>query len=108
MPDSAPPPAEELAVELRRVSERLRHLAAAARGDSVFLAAGRRLAQQLADLTAAVAGEPLRPVPPAADTVVGDQVAVIGADLLAALADRPDAAAARQALELTRQVRRQG
>jgi hypothetical protein len=40
------------------------------------------------------------------DGVVGDQVAVIGADLLAALAERPDPVVLEQALDLTRQVRR--
>lgn len=108
MRDSVATLGEQLAVELRRVSERLRHLAAAGRPEREQFDAGRRLAQQLAELTAGIAGEPVRPVPLLADAVVGDQVAVIGADLLAALAERPDPAAAELAVEFTRQVRRLG
>ncbi|MCP2326619.1 hypothetical protein HDA40_005126 [Hamadaea flava] len=48
------------------------------RGDAVYA-----LVQRLADAAAAAEGQPRRPVPRLADTVLADQVRVIVADLLA-------------------------
>ena len=107
MADSATTLGAELRTEVRRVSERLRHLASAGRAAPELFAAARALTQQLADLTAEAAGEPQRPVPLMPDSVVGDQVAVVGADLLAALAENPDPGVLQRALDLTRRVRRQ-
>ncbi len=78
-----------LAVELDRVVEQLRSmpltkLAAPWPPFPSRAASARALAQQLADAAADVSGEPHRVVPDVGDAAVGDQVAVTGADLLAA------------------------
>ena len=118
----------DLAADVRRVSDRLRTLSAtrlaAPPGPSVDggpehpsrAAAGRAAAQALADaaadLEAAAAGVPpvRRRLPDLPDLSVGDQVAVTGHDLLAALgaADPPSAAllAARDATRALADVRR--
>ncbi len=84
---------EELERELRRVTDRLRtlspvRLAEPRPGTPSRAALARSLAQALADATAVLeAGErpPVRRVVPMiADSAVGDQVAVTGADLLLA------------------------
>ncbi|WP_020549368.1 hypothetical protein [Embleya scabrispora] len=76
------------------VADRLRHLSEArlkapltARQESSPTRAGAALAlaQCLADLAAAVEGEPLREVPDLGVFVVGDQVAVTSGDLASAL-----------------------
>ena len=117
-----------LAADVRRVSDRLRTLSAtrlatppgpSADGgpDHSSRAADGRAAAQLladaaADLEAAVAGVPpeRRMLPVLPDLAVGDQVAVTGHDLLAALAaaDPPSAAllAARSATTALADLRR--
>jgi hypothetical protein len=102
---------DEIAADVRRVSDRLRtlsatrlaappappapparpHVGGAGEDHASRAAAGRAVAQRLADaaadLEAAAAGvEPgRRPLPELPDLSVGDQVAVAGHDLLAAL-----------------------
>jgi hypothetical protein len=79
----------DLAVELDRVVDRLRSmpltkLSAPWPPYPSRAAGARALAQRLADAAADVSGEPRRVVPDVGDSAVGDQVAVTGADLLAA------------------------
>jgi hypothetical protein len=88
-----------LARDIDRLADRFRHLGesrlrAAAGGRPSRAAAGRELAQRLADLAAAVEAPPgtapvARRVPDDGPFAVGDQIAVTGHDLLAALAARP-------------------
>ena len=100
--------AEALAADVRRVSERLRHLSQAQLAALVSPAtggppygsraeAGRAVAQVLVDtalaLDATAAGQAPapRPLPDLADFAVGDQVAVAGHDVRAAMKRvRPD------------------
>ena len=99
--------AEALAADVRRVSERLRHLSLAqlaapaapvvGQPNASRAAAGRAVAQLLVDtalaLEAAAAGQAPapRPLPDLADFAVGDQVAVAGHDVRAAMKRvRPD------------------
>jgi hypothetical protein len=67
------------------------------RGDAVHA-----LVQRLADAGAQVEGEPLRPVPRLADTVLPDQLRVVVADLVAA---QPSAEMADHLAEDIRQVK---
>jgi hypothetical protein len=89
-------PADPFDVELRRVVDRLRRCSVEAlagpvgrwpsRADAAYA-----VAQALADAAATVAGEPRRLLPRLGDSVVADQLAVCGADLLAvAVDDVPD------------------
>ena len=112
-------PVAALAEQVGRLADRLRSLSdvrlrAALPGGGSRADAAHRVAQQLADAAARLAGEPVRPVPRLDDLVVGDQVAVTGADLLAALdraaRDDPDGpwrAAAESALSAVRTLRDQ-
>ena len=88
-------PAEGARAELRRVVDRLRSMplsrldrpaegAAETRAD-----VAHRTAQALADLAADAEGQPRRPLPRLAVHGTGDQLAVVGADVLAACG--PDA-----------------
>ena len=86
--------ADDAAVELTRVVDRLRTMPlarlAAAWGEFPSLAAGARaLAQELADRGAGASGIQRHVVPDAGDAAVGDQVAVTGRDYmdLGSLAD---------------------
>jgi hypothetical protein len=81
--------ADELAADVRRLADRLRSLSdvrlarplppSGSRAD-----AARAVAQLLADGAARLTGDRSRPVPRLHDFAVGDQVAVTGADLVAA------------------------
>jgi hypothetical protein len=82
--------AGRLAEQVARLADRLRSLSdvrlSQALPDGGSRAdAAHRLAQQLADAAAGLAGDPVRPVPRLDDLAVGDQVAVTGADLVAEL-----------------------
>jgi hypothetical protein len=120
----------QLAADVGRVADRLRslseaRLAAPVPGHSSRAAAGRQLAQALADAGQGVeerasAAEPRwRDVPALSDFAVGEQVAVTGADLLRTLAEvapddpvwtrdglQPAASAAAGAVRLLAEVRR--
>lgn len=79
--------ADELSVELDRLVDRLRsmpltRLASPWQGFVSRAAAARSLAQRMADESADLAGWPRRPVPDVGDAAVGDQIAVIGRELL--------------------------
>jgi hypothetical protein len=101
-PSSEPEPAArpddrlgQLAGDLGRLVDRLRSLSEVrlarplpGRGSRADTA--HALAQLLADHAAALSAEPSRPVPRLHDFAVGDQVAVTGNDLLAALRDRSE------------------
>ncbi|PPK97221.1 hypothetical protein CLV92_10436 [Kineococcus xinjiangensis] len=93
-------PAEGVRAELRRVVDRLRSLPLSrldrpAEGADVSRAdVARRTAQALADLAADAEGAPRRPLPRLAVHGVGDQLAVVGADVLAACG--PDALGAAE------------
>jgi hypothetical protein len=82
---------EQLALageELERLTRRLRSLSPLAwrlRRAAVVAAVDR-----LAELSALAEGVPARAVPPVADHALPDAVAVIAADALASLAERPD------------------
>ncbi len=121
---------EELAADVRRVSDRLRHvseaqLATPAGPYATRADAGRHAAQALATAAQALeegagpASPAWRTVPRLADFAVGDQVAVTGQDLLAAAAAtqagdevatpdgrRPAAEVVRGAADLLATVRR--
>jgi hypothetical protein len=76
--------------ELERVADRLRtlsqaRLAAAVPGAESRAAAARVVAQRLADAAARLAEEPTRTLPTLSDLAVGDQLAVCGHDLVAAM-----------------------
>ena len=99
--------AEDAAVELDRVVERLRtmslvRLSAEWPPHASRAVAARELAQRLADLGADTGGWPSREVPDAGHAAVGDQVAVTGRDLLAL--DPPESVRADMAAML-REVR---
>jgi hypothetical protein len=84
-------PVERLEADLRRTVDRLRTLGLARLGASfepepTRADAARGVAQRLADAAADVEGVPRRTLPRLADPAVGDQVAVCGHDLLAAVA----------------------
>lgn len=84
-------PVERLEADLRRTVDRLRTLGLARLGASfdpepTRADAARAVAQRLADAAADLEGGPRRNVPRVADAAVGDQVAVCGHDLLAAVA----------------------
>lgn len=97
-------PVERLALEVRRVADRLRSLSLtrlaaplppyASRAD-----AGHALAQRLADAAAGLEGHPRRAVPRLGDESVGDQVAVTGADLVRIAPDAPDRTAAATSVQ---------
>ncbi len=95
--------AQALRVECSRVVDRLHSLSSArlARPDghgSTPADRAHQVSQRLADLAADAVGRDRRPVPRLADHGAGDQVAVLGADVLA----EGDAAAHAAALaELT-------
>lgn len=81
------PAAEDAAVELGRVVDRLRtmplaRLAAPWESFPSRAVGARGLAQEMADRAAAIAGIERHAVPDAGDAAVGDQVAVTGRDLL--------------------------
>ena len=85
-----PDAVEALSADLERVADRLRTLSEArlrapVPGWGSRAEAARALAQRCADAAAGVAGEPSRTVPTLSDLAVGDQVAVCGHDLVAAL-----------------------
>jgi hypothetical protein len=120
----------EIATEVGRVADRFRSLSEArlagpVPGSPSRAAAGRRLAQALADAGQGVEdrASPVEPrwrrLPELGDLAVGDQVAVTGADLLRALGEvtpddpvwtrggrQPAASAAAEALNLLVAVRR--
>ena len=82
-------PVELLALEVRRVSDRLRSLSLSRLGAPLppyasRADAGHALAQLLADAGADLDGRPRRVVPRLGDESVGDQVAVTGRDLVVA------------------------
>jgi hypothetical protein len=83
-------PGDELAAHVARLADRLRslsdvRLAALLPGGGSRADAAHGVAQQLADAAADLGGEPRRVLPRLDDLVVGDQVAVTGADLVGAL-----------------------
>jgi len=91
-------PADRYAADLERTVDRLRSLAltrlsAPFHPEPTRADAARDLVQQLADLTADLAGEPRRVVPRLADPAVGDQLAVVGHDRASAAraAEQPEA-----------------
>ncbi len=82
---------ERLAAQLERTVDRLRTLglarmAASFEPEPTRADAARGVAQRLEDLAADAEGREPRTLPRLADAAVGDQVAVCGHDLLAALA----------------------
>jgi hypothetical protein len=84
-------PVERLEADLRRTVDRLRTLGLARLGASFApeptrADAARGVAQRLADAAADLEGGPRRTLPRVADPAVGDQVAVCGHDLRAAVA----------------------
>jgi hypothetical protein len=88
---------ERLEADLRRTVQRLRtlgltRLAASFEPEPTRADAARGVAQRLADAAADLEGRPRRTVPRLANGAVGDQVAVCGHDLLAAVADGGDVA----------------
>lgn len=102
--------------EVRRVADRLRvlspaRLAEPVAGHASRAAAGRTLAQALADAAARLEADPQVPaarrvLPVLADGAVGEQVAVTGTDLLLAAAQTSPADAPR-ALEILAAAREQ-
>jgi hypothetical protein len=101
----------DLGREVERVADRLRTLSLArlaepVRGHASRAAAGRTAAQAMADTCAAIEGRRAQPLPALADGAVGDQVAVTGADLLAAARAADRRGAVTDALELLVAVRR--
>jgi hypothetical protein len=88
-PDPPSAVVAELAGEVRRLADRLRALSEVRLAGPLpphpsRASAAHDLAQQLADAAAELTGGPRREVPRLPDLAVGDQVAVTGADLVAA------------------------
>jgi hypothetical protein len=88
--DRASADRERLEAQLGRTVDRLRtlglaRLAASFEPEPTRADAARGVAQQLADLAAQLEGREPRTLPRLADAAVGDQVAVCGHDLLAAI-----------------------
>ena len=88
---------ERYAADLERTVDRLRSLALVRLGaefhpEATRADAARDLVQQLADQAADLSATSRRTVPRLADSAVGDQLAVVGRDLLeeAVLAERLD------------------
>ena len=95
MTERLSPTAEDAQRELVRVADRLRVIGPrlAARGTPAAeeaLGQVRTGLQQLADLAAQAAGEPIRAVPGLAPHALADQVLVLGHDLLAGPAGATD------------------
>ena len=93
-------PADRYAADLERTVDRLRSLAlhrlsADFTPEATRADAARDLVQRLADAAADLVGEPRRDVPRLADAAVGDQLAVVGRDLL----DAADSAGRADALD---------
>lgn len=87
---AGPPPADDadaLRRELRRVGDRLR-VVPARRLELGLAQEVHRVAQRLADMAADLEGQPRRPVPTLALHGLGDQLEVLGEDLLSASARR--------------------
>jgi hypothetical protein len=106
-------PSDRYAADLERTVDRLRSMAltrltAPFAPEPTRADAARDLVQQLADAAADLTAGPHRDVPRLADSAVGDQLAVVGHDLLEAAtdADRPEALddAAAALLELRRRL----
>ena len=107
-------PAQAARTQLERTVDRVRamglaRLEASFGPEPTRAEAVRRVAQRLADLAAALEGEPVRTVPLLAVHAVGDQLAVCGHDLLAAAAsdgsdDDALTAAADDLLDLRRRL----
>jgi hypothetical protein len=74
--------------DVETLADRLRHLAPARLSPVAAVARGH--VRTLAALALEAEGLPARPLPDLADTALGDQVAVLGHDLVAALEQRPD------------------
>ncbi len=92
------PLVESVEREIARIADRLRtfslvRLGEPVAGHSSRAAAVRAVVQALADAAAGLEGGPRREVPRLADAAVGDQLAVIGADLVAAGGSAPAAVA---------------
>jgi hypothetical protein len=110
---SSPPLAPDLATEVRRLADRLRALGPArlARPLPPYACAadaGHAVAQALADLAAPLESRAPTVVPRLTDGAVGDQVAVCGNDLIAALSAGDDPAMneiRQRAIELLRELR---
>ncbi len=103
--DPAPHPARELERELERVADRLRVVGPRvhARTDrGAALAAVREVLQALADLAADAESRPRRPVPELAAHALGDQLLVLGHDVLGCA----DPFALQQARDLVVALRR--
>lgn len=103
-------PGERLLEELARLTDRIRSLplAALSRPDGdgrVCTDAVRDVAQRLADLAAGLSGDDVRALPHLADAAAADQLAVTGADLMAALAGRADHAAVGEARNALAELR---
>jgi len=90
--DDSSTPRQRLQADLTRTVDRLRTLGLA-RLEADFAPeptradAARRVAQHLADVTADLEGRPRRPLPVLGVQASGDQLAVVGHDLLAATSD---------------------
>ena len=90
--DDSSTPRQRLQADLTRTVDRLRTLGLA-RLEADFAPeptradAARRVAQHLADVTADLEGRPRRPLPVLGVQGYGDQLAVVGHDLLAATSD---------------------
>ncbi len=100
---AAPPNLDELERRLDSAADRLRHLSAsrlAACSDAV-----REQVGSLAGLALRAEGEGAHTLPEVADRALGDQVAVLGRDLVDALARRPDPELLEQAHALVRSLR---
>jgi len=90
--DDSSTPRQRLQADLTRTVDRLRTLGLA-RLEADFAPeptradAARRVAQHLADVTADLEGRPRRPLPVLGVQASGDQLAVVGHDLLAATSE---------------------
>jgi hypothetical protein len=95
---------EQALIRLERLADRLRVVGprlGARESESARAALGelRSGLQCLADLGAVAAGEPIRPVPELAAHALGDQLLVLGHDLLACDLPAEGRAAARRVFE---------
>jgi hypothetical protein len=100
----SPEDADDLERLLEHVADRLRHLPAARQAE--IAPQVRPLLVELAGLALQAEGEPAHPLPGVPPAALGDQVQVLGRDLVAALRSRPSSRLTAGGYDVLVRVRR--